>query len=231
MGLPKWSWKGWLVAAVAAIAVGVTAGPYVYINFIRSEAPERLSLDDGPSVSPSASASASLDGRWTVTEGSIVGYRVKEILFGQQTEGVGRTSDVEGSLTLTGTTIGEATFTADMKTVKSDEERRDRQFRGRIMAVDQYPKATFTLTTPIRLGRIPAEGEQVTHEATGNLTLRGNTRPVTFSLNGKLSGGTVQVQGAIPIVFADWGIPNPSFGPAQTEDNGLLEFLIVFKRA
>ena len=38
------------------------------------------------------------------------------------------------------------------------------------------------------------------------------------------------MNGAIPIVFAEWGIPNPSTGPISTEDNGLLEFLLVFER-
>jgi NAD(P)-dependent dehydrogenase (short-subunit alcohol dehydrogenase family) len=28
--------------------------------------------------------------------------------------------------------------------------------------------------------------------------------------------------------FADWGISNPSFGPVTTEDNGILEFSLVF---
>jgi hypothetical protein len=36
------------------------------------------------------------------------------------------------------------------------------------------------------------------------------------------------VVGQIPIVFADYNIPNPSFGPASTDDNGILEFSLVF---
>lgn len=32
--------------------------------------------------------------------------------------------------------------------------------------------------------------------------------------------------GTFHIVFEEWGIPNPSFGPADTEDNGELEFLL-----
>jgi hypothetical protein len=33
------------------------------------------------------------------------------------------------------------------------------------------------------------------------------------------------------VTFADWNIPNPSFGPASTEDHGLIEFLLVLARA
>ena len=38
------------------------------------------------------------------------------------------------------------------------------------------------------------------------------------------------VTGSIPIVFADYNIDNPSGGPAQTEDNGLLEFALNFEK-
>ena len=37
--------------------------------------------------------------------------------------------------------------------------------------------------------------------------------------------------GNIPVLFSDYGIPNPSFGTISTEDNGLLEFILVFERA
>ena len=37
--------------------------------------------------------------------------------------------------------------------------------------------------------------------------------------------------GSIPVVFADWGISNPSFaGFVTTQNHGLLEFLIWFSK-
>jgi polyisoprenoid-binding protein YceI len=115
--------------------------------------------------------------------------------------------------------------------VTSDESRRDGLFNGRIMETATYPTATFTLTEPIELGSIPAAGEQRTFRATGDLTLHGVTKSVTFELTGQLTGSIVQVAGSIPITFADWNIANPSFGLAQTEDNGSLEFLLDFAHA
>lgn len=84
--------------------------------------------------------------RWTAGSGSEAGYRVDEILFGQNATAVGRTSGVEGEMTISGTTVEAATVTVDMASVSSDESRRDNQFRGRIMAVGTYPTATFTLS-------------------------------------------------------------------------------------
>jgi polyisoprenoid-binding protein YceI len=117
-----------------------------------------------------------------------------------------------------------------MTTLESDDSRRDNQFRGRIMATDEFPTATFALTAPIELGRIPDEGEQITATATGDLTLRGITNPVTFDVTAQLTGERIGVLGSIPIVFADYDIPNPSIAGITTDDNGLLEFVLVFER-
>ena len=60
-----------------------------------------------------------------------MGYRVKEVLFGQSTTAYGRTSAVTGSLTVSGAKATAATFSADLTTVASDQSRRDAQFQGR----------------------------------------------------------------------------------------------------
>ncbi len=162
---------------------------------------------------------------------SVVGYRVKEVLFGQSNVAVGRTTSISGSMKVSGTTVTAATFAVDMTTVASDQSRRDGQFNGRIMETSTYPTATFTLTQPIELGSIPAQGTKQTYQATGNLTLHGVTKTVTFNVTGLYTGSTTQVAGSIPITFADWNIPNPSFGPVSTEDHGVLEFALIFSPA
>ena len=126
-------------------------------------------------------------------------------------------------------TAGE--FTVDMSTVSSDEGRRDSQFRGRIMEVDQFPTATFVLTQPIDFVQIPAEGGTVTAQATGDLTLHGVTLEVSFEVKATFKNGRIGVLGQIPVKFEDYSIDNPSFGPVSTEDNGLLEFVLVLDRA
>ena len=51
-----------------------------------------------------------------------------------------------------------------------------------------------------------------------------------MALEAQRSGSAFKVSGSIPIVFDEWGIPNPSFGPADTEDHGILEVLLVLAR-
>ena len=88
------------------------------------------------------------------------------------------------------------------------------------MDTSTFPTSTFKLTEPIELGSVPADGTQVTASATGELTLRGTTKAVTFDVQAAKDGSTIKVVGQIPIVFDDWGIPNPSFGPARPRTTG-----------
>jgi polyisoprenoid-binding protein YceI len=162
-----------------------------------------------------------------VASGSQAGYRVKETLFGQDNTAAGRTSSVTGQVTITGTQVTAASLTADLTSVRSDQSRRDSQFQGRIMDTAEFPTATFALTSPLDLGIVPADGTTITAKVTGNLTLRATTRSVTFTVTAKRSGTSIQVSGQIPVTFSDFNIPNPSFGPVTTQDNGILEFLVV----
>jgi polyisoprenoid-binding protein YceI len=220
-------WQRWLIAGIVVVAVLAVAGPFVYIHFIEGKAPKRLSLSSqnstGTTADPSA-AGAPLDGTWKVTNGSQAGYRVSEILFGQHNEAVGRTTAVTGDATINGTKVDAATVTVDLTKVSSDKARRDDQFQHRIMDTSTFPTSTFKLTQPIDL---PTTTGRVSTKATGVLTAHGVTKPATADLQADRSGNTIRVSGSIPITFADWSIPNPSFGPISTEDHGLIEFLVV----
>lgn len=244
-----WASKAGRVGIVVAVLVvlAVTAGPWAYINLIRDDPPDRLSFDDAAAAevadddgdgratttSPAAvdrADPADVSGAWTVAEGSQAGYRVKEILFGQDTEGVGRTRDITGTVQIDGTTVTAASFEVDLTTVQSDESRRDAQFRGRIMATDRFPTAAFVLTSPIELAAIPDDLVEIEAVASGELTLRGTTKPVDIELVARRNGSSIEVTGSLTIVFDEWGIPNPSTGPISTEDHGELELLLVLRR-
>ncbi len=138
---------------------------------------------------------------------------------------------MKGNLTIKGTTVPAASFTVDLTTVSSDQANRDRQFQGRIMDTATFPTATFKLTKPITLTSILPNLTEVKVSATGDLTLHGKTTSVTFELIARRNGDKIEVNGTIPITFADYGIDNPSGGPASTEDHGELEFLLAFARA
>jgi hypothetical protein len=62
------------------------------------------------------------------------------------------------------------------------------------------------------------------------LTLRGASKSVEVTVISTVRDGRVSVVGEIPIVFAEWGIPNPSIPGISTEDAGVLEFNLVLER-
>jgi polyisoprenoid-binding protein YceI len=229
-------WKTWLPIGIGALIVLVVAVPYIFIHFVQGAAPPPLALSATSSASSSPQASsagdATTDGTWKLQGSSIVGYRVDEVLFGQTDTAVGRTTSITGALTAAGRTVTDATFTVDMTTVTSDDDRRDEQFQGRIMETSTFPTSTFTLTKPVDFGSLPAVGQQRTSQVTGTLALHGVTKTVTFDVSSERVGSAMQVAGSIPITFADWNISNPSFsGIVTTQDHGVLEFKLNFVHA
>ncbi|CAN5680680.1 hypothetical protein BH24ACT5_BH24ACT5_31620 [soil metagenome] len=187
--------------------------------------------DDTGGTAPTSddTAAADFDGVWALAEGSEFGYRVQEILGGVNTTATGRGSDITGSITIADTSVTEGSFEVEVATITSDRSTRDNQFKGRIMSTDEFPTATFVLTEPLEFGTIPSGEDQIVASATGDLTLHGTTNTVTFDVTAQATADRIGVLGEIPVVFADYDIPDPSAGPARVGDDGLLEFILVFE--
>jgi polyisoprenoid-binding protein YceI len=228
----KWTW---IIGVPVLLVVIFVGGPFVYINFIKDDAPPPLKLESvdtkATSSSTTAATSASIDGTWKVTSGSQVGYRAKEVLFGQSAEAAGRTTEVTGTMTITGTKVDDASFTADLTGLKSDSGNRDDQVQGRILNTSEFPNATFELTEPIDLGTVPADLQEITVDASGDLTIHGTTKPITITITARRNGEVIETNGSIPITWSDYGIDSPSGGPATVESSGSMEFLITFQPA
>ncbi len=164
--------------------------------------------------------------------GSFVGYRVRETLASiGATEAVGRTPDVAGSIMIDGTTVTAAELTADLTTLQSDDGRRDGQLRRQALQTEQYPTATFTLTSPVEVGSVPVEGATFDVTVTGDLALHGVTRPVQIPLQARLEGGVVTVAGSLEIAFGDFEIQPPqSMMVLSVEEHGVMELQLQLTR-
>lgn len=162
-----------------------------------------------------------------------MGYRVQEELAGIGAKtAVGRTPDVSGSITIAGTTIPKADFTADLSTLQSDESGRDGTIHNQAIETTKFPTATFKLTEPIELEKIPAQGTKVSVDTTGTLTLHGVTKDVTIPLEAERNGDTIAVTGQLDIPFADYGIQKPtSFKVLSIDDHGILEVQLFFTKS
>ena len=225
-----------VATSLLVTVVVIYAGIFLWTKVIHP-AEDKLNSDDLTAVvtdtSPQATDPAlasDVSGIWKATTKSTLGYRVKEVLGGLDAEAVGRTNQVTGELVIEASRVMAATFSVDVGTITSDSSKRDNQFTGNIMDVSTYPTADFVLTTPIDFGSVPLPGVQLTATATGDLTLHGVTRAVTFEVTTEYASNVIGVLGSIDITFADYGIANPSNAFVSTGDTGLLEFVLAFER-
>jgi polyisoprenoid-binding protein YceI len=205
--------------------------------------PEDASVG-APSAETTPVESQPVDGVWNVDtsigtteypfdDRSYVGYRVQEELasIGGNTV-VGRTPGVDGALTIAGTQITEVRLVADFEQLRSDSSDRDSSLRDQALETNTFPEASFVLTTPIELDSIPADGETITTDATGDLTLHGVTNTVTIPLEATLVGDTIAVVGRAPVAFADYDIDAPTAAlVVSIDDVGELELQLFFARA
>jgi polyisoprenoid-binding protein YceI len=238
--------KKWIAAVLGVVVVAVAAFGIWYFVF-RDDSPPAVSLDRATgrleeTTKPTGGSSSTLDGRWTVDtsigsfsdfSSSFAGFRVQEELVGVGAKtAVGRTPNVSGSMEIDGATIPEASFEVDMTTLTTDDARRDNAIRMQAIETSRFPKATFTLTTPIALGSVPAEGQTIRVDATCDLTLHGVTKRVTIPLEAKRTGDVITVVGSLEIPFADYSINKPSAAAVlSVEDKGVMEVQLFFTRA
>lgn len=217
-----------IIAAVAA-AVGVLAfvAPWFYANVLANDPPEAFELSNP--VDHGTGEPFDVDGTWAVADGSAAGYRVDEILNGQDVTVVGRTADVRGDLAVAGGTLTSADVVVDLTTVTTDSASRDGQFATTILQTTTYPEATFALTEPVDLGAL-ADGDAIDVTAVGALTIRDTTVDVGAELRAQGSDDTVEVVGSIPLVFGDVGITAPDLGFVKVADHGFVEFHLMLAR-
>lgn len=237
---------------VTIVVVLAVLGAGVWFFFIRSDAPPEVDLDSA--TEQLTSTTSELDGTTTTTNGkpdeiagtwvvdnqsgefdfenatgSFAGYRVTEELASiGNSEAVGRTGEVAGEMTITGTTLDSTEITVNLVDLQSDKPRRDNRVQE-ALGTSEFPNATFELTEPVELGADATRGEETTADAPGELTINGVTNKVTVELEAQLVDGIAVVVGSIPIALADYGIEPPSAPMVlSVSDEATIEFQLLF---
>jgi len=94
------------------------------------------------------------------------------------------------------------------------EEKRDDFFN-----VNQYPDATFEITSVVA-----AAGDDATHNVTGNLTLKGQTKSITFPASVVIAGDKISaIAPAFKINRTEWGIKFMSKSILDDLKDGFIE--------
>ena len=202
--------------AIVVVVGGLFAARALFFG----DAPEEVDLAD--TTSEPSGGDVEFAGTWTVDNSSgdlegdeptstFAGYRIQEEFAGiGASTAVGRTRDVEGTMTIDGNTISDVNITVDLTTLRSDKEMRDNALRDRGLQTGTYPEATFALSEPIEIGSEPDEGEVIEVEATGDFTLHGVTKEVTIPLEAKWTGGRITVVSSFDVDLDDYEIERPT---------------------
>lgn len=133
---------------------------------------------------------------------------------------IGSTQEIEGRLTLNlddlSAPLGENTFTVKMNTFTTDQNDRDKWIRENGPRFNDYPLATFTATSIAGAPAAYTEGEEVSFQLSGDLTIREITQPATFDVTAQLSGDTLTGTAATRLKMSDFGIEPPNFANTLT---------------
>jgi polyisoprenoid-binding protein YceI len=234
---------------IAAVAVGgvltliVIVFLLVYFVIFPTSSPKPFKLTTTTAASSAATGPASASrvaagGRWSVGAGSQSGYRVREKLafLPAQSDAVGRTSAITGAMTLAESkrtiTISTASFDVAVNTLKSDRSMRDEKIHEIGLESDRYPKASFVLSSPVKLATSAVTGHIARARVTGVLTIHGTSKTATIPVEFGLAGATLQAAGSITFPWSEFGMTAPSIGGfVDVTEKATMEFDLRLQRA
>ena len=140
---------------IVIVLIGLLGSAAAFL-FLKDNSPEAVSLDaasdsvagsDKSETSSDSAKEVEIAGKWAVDSdageftfdsatGSFAGFRITEELAQiGTTEAVGRTGDVQGTLTIDGSTVTDATFTIDMTTLSSNDSRRNGKIQSALQTL------------------------------------------------------------------------------------------------
>lgn len=166
-----------------------------------------------------------------VPEESEARYRVQEELAQVgETEAVGKTQAIIGQIAFgaDGMPMACSRFDIDMRTLQSDQARRDNYLYNNTLEAETYPLATFVLRDVEGLDAPLTEGEETTMTLIGDLTLRDTTKLVTWEATVTLDGDTLTGAAATEFEMPDFAIEPPSVPVVLSLDETIrLEFDVI----
>ena len=153
--------------------------------------------------------------RFTIgATGNEARYRVREQLMGKDlpNDAVGATSAITGTILAypDGRIVKDSSkIVIDVRTLKSDQSRRDGFLQRRTLETEKYPTVEL-VPTEIRgfTGKLPASGD-VTFQLLGDLTVHGVTRPTVWNVKAHADGQDVSGTATTAFTFKDINLDQP----------------------
>jgi polyisoprenoid-binding protein YceI len=142
-------------------------------------------------------------------------YRVREQLANVSlpSDAVGRTSAVSGAIVINADgsiASDQSKVSVDITGLKSDRSQRDRYLQNNVLQTSKYPAAEFVPTSVTGLpSPLPTSGA-VAFQLTGDLTVHGVTKSVTWDVTATAADGKdLTGTATTSFTFADFGLTQP----------------------
>jgi polyisoprenoid-binding protein YceI len=109
-------------------------------------------------------------------------------------------------------------FDVDLRTLTSDESRRDNFLYTNTLETQTYPLATFVLTSVEGLDGALPQGEETNVRLIGALTMHGVTKLIAWDAKITMDGDTLTGAASTTFNMADFNIEAPTVGPVMSID-------------
>jgi polyisoprenoid-binding protein YceI len=180
-------------------------------------APTEEAVSVAPSEPEAAEPNADLRTYQIVADQSEATYQVQEEFFNRPVNlvsPIGRTNAIEGEfqLTISGNQVqlADNQFKVDLRTLSTDEARRDERIRNEWLESNTYPWAEFKATSIENFPANATEGQDVSFKLNGDMTIREITKPQTFDVTARLNGETFTGTATTKLLMRDYGFEPPS---------------------
>jgi polyisoprenoid-binding protein YceI len=200
------------LALIAGATVMACSSGEPRTAYARSGVPKKTAAAEG-SVSSATQPGEAL--RLVLSPaGTAARYRVRERLVGHDlpNDAVGETKTLSGAISIdsSGKVIRQASkFVVNADTFVSDQRRRDGYVRGRLLESDTYPEVVLVPTAVSGISLpLPISGSRP-FEMTGDLTVRGVTRPTIWKGTAQFQDGRVTGSAATSFTFDDIQMEQP----------------------
>lgn len=158
-----------------------------------------------------------------VPDESQVRFVINEVLRGAPTEVVGVTGQVAGQIAIDPTSLANAKvgiIQVNARTLATDNSLRNRAIRNFILRTNEHEFVTFTPTAISGLPEQGSIGTPYTFQISGDLTIAGVTKPVTFEATVTApSEERLEGSAATTVLYRDFNLSIPDSPQVDTVDD------------
>ena len=230
--------KKYIVSIIAAVVIVVGLGAYFVVEDSLGnnvEVESVINQDNGTASTQENSNVASissneLNGQWNIADGSKVYWSVttsKETV-NFVSEGVtgNWNLDVQDSSATSGEGI------VDMNVLDSGNETRDSHVKERtdLLAVSNYPEATFVTKSFSELPTEWTEGDVVPLTIEGTITVKGVEKDVKFESEVMYTENQLLLSGETAVTFTDFGMESPHAIVLEAENELQVQLELILSK-